>query len=70
MLILKSKLNILAYKLKNFLNAKDGMGTIEVVIIIAVLVALALIFKDFIIDLARGIFTRIQENADQAVTTL
>ena len=70
MLILKSKLNILTYKLKNFLNDKDGMGTIEVVIIIAVLVALALIFKDFIIDLARGIFTRIQENADQAVTTL
>ena len=51
MLLLKSKLNIFAWKLKSFLNDKEGMGTIEVVIIIAVLVALALIFKDFIIDL-------------------
>ena len=70
MLLLKSKLNIFAWKLKSFLNDKEGMGTIEVVIIIAVLVALALIFKDFIIDLAKGLFGKIQENANQAATHL
>lgn len=46
------------------------MGTIEVVIIIAVLVTLALIFKDFIIDLARGIFSNIEEGAESATQIL
>ena len=49
---------------------REGMGTIEVVIIIAVLVALALIFKDFIIGLAQDIFKKIQANASSAVSDL
>ena len=49
---------------------KEGMGTIEVVIIVAVLVALALIFKDFIIGLAQEIFEKIQANATSAVSDL
>ncbi len=49
---------------------REGMGTIEVVIIIAVLVALALIFKDFIIGLAQDIFEKIQANASSAVSDL
>lgn len=32
--------------LKNFLKGEEGMGTIELVVIIAILVGLALIFKD------------------------
>ena len=32
--------------IKDFLKEEDGMGTIEIVIIIAILVALALLFKD------------------------
>lgn len=57
-----------------FLNSiwkkREGMGTIEVVIIIAVLVALALIFKDFIVGLAQDIFDKIQANASSAVSDL
>lgn len=37
---------------KGFLKDEDGMGTIEIVIIIAVLVALALLFKDKIGEFA------------------
>lgn len=41
-------------KMKNFLQRfwqeEDGMGTVEIVIIIAVLVAVALLFKDGIED--------------------
>ena len=46
--------------LKRFWNEEDGMGTIEIVIIIAVLVAVALIFKDtiiaFVTDLMQKLF--------------
>ena len=53
-----------------FWKQREGMGTIEVVIIVAVLVALALIFKDFIIGLAQDIFEKIQANASSAVSDL
>ncbi|MBE7057378.1 MAG: hypothetical protein E7388_08080 [Ruminococcaceae bacterium] len=53
-----------------FIKDCKGMGTIEVVIIIAVLVALALIFKEFIIDLAKDIFSKIEQNAGSAVSGL
>ena len=35
--------------LKNFLSEEDGLGTVEIVVIIAVLVGIALIFRDAII---------------------
>lgn len=54
----------------SFWKKREGMGTIEVVIIVAVLVALALIFKDFIIGLAQDIFDKIQANASSAVSDL
>ena len=48
----------------------DAMGTIEVIMIIAVLVALALIFRNFIGDLASKIFNKIQEKTDAAIDDL
>jgi hypothetical protein len=54
----------------SFWKKREGMGTIEVVIIVAVLVALALIFKDFIIGLAQDIFEKIQASASSAVSDL
>lgn len=36
--------------IKDFLKEEDGMETIEVVVIIAVLVAVALVFKDGIMN--------------------
>ena len=44
---------------KNFLKEEDGMGTIEIVIIIAVLVAIALIFKNQITGFATGIMKKV-----------
>jgi len=55
---------------KSFIKNKKGMGTVEVVIIIAVLVALALIFREFIFQLAQTLFDKIQENAQNAMTDL
>ena len=59
----KSALN----KLKHDVS---GMGTIEIIIIIAVLVALALIFRNFITALAQKIFNKIQEKTDTAIDDL
>lgn len=56
--------------IRKFIYDRKGMGTVEVVIIIAVLVALALLFKDFIIDLAEDIFDKIETNANSAVSGL
>ena len=45
-----------------FLQEEDGMGTVEIVIIIAVLVGLALIFRDAIITFATKIMGDIFSN--------
>ena len=42
-------------KLKDLIRGKKGMGTVEVVIIIAILVALALIFRTTLMGFARSI---------------
>ena len=45
------------------LEDDSGMGTIEVVLILVVLIALVLIFKDRITALLKGVFTQIEGNA-------
>ncbi len=37
-------------KVKDFLKNEEGMGTLEVLLIVAVLVAVALLFREKIID--------------------
>ena len=58
------------FRVYNGLNRlKDntqGMGTIEVVLIVAVLVALALLFKSFITEYASGIFDGIKKSTENA----
>ena len=55
---------------ERIIDTKDGMGTIEVIMIIAVLVALALIFRNFIGEVSAKIFNKIQEKTDAAVESL
>ncbi|MGI6668126.1 MAG: Flp1 family type IVb pilin [Acetivibrionales bacterium] len=53
--------------LKSFMSEEDGLGTVEIVIIIAVLVGIALIFRDaiikFVTDIMKSVF------ADDSITT-
>jgi len=60
--------------LKRFWHEEDGMGTVEIVIIIAVLVGLALIFRDAIINFAtnimRALFANDQINSDVDVMNI
>lgn len=41
--------------LGRFIREEDGLGTVEIVVIIAVLVGIALIFRDAIIKFVTGI---------------
>ena len=45
--------------LKQFWQEEDGMGTVEVILIIVVLVGLVLIFKEEITDIVDSMFKKI-----------
>lgn len=42
-----------------FLTEEEGMGTVEVILIIVVLVGLVIIFKEKITEIVNSIFTKI-----------
>lgn len=42
-----------------FLKEEDGMGTVEVILIIVVLVGLVIIFKDRITEVVENLFNKI-----------
>ncbi len=44
---------------KDFLREEDGMGTVEVIMIIVVLVGLVIIFKDQITKIVTNLFNKI-----------
>ena len=46
---------------KQFLAEEDGMGTVEVILIIVVLVSLVIIFKKQITDIVNGLFEKISK---------
>ena len=48
--------------IRGFIVEEDGMGTVEIVIIIAVLVGLALIFRDAIISFSTDVMSRMFAN--------
>lgn len=53
---------------KGFLKGEEGMGTVEIVLIIAVLVAIALLFKDKITDFVNSALGNIFDGLDAETT--
>lgn len=51
--------------LKRFFTEEDGMGTVEVIIIIAVLVGVALLFRKQLIAFVNGIINNLFPDADK-----
>ena len=49
--------------LKRFFKEEDGMGVVEVILIIVVLIAMVAIFKDQIEDLVEDIWDSINKDA-------
>lgn len=53
--------------LRRFFKEEDGMGTVEVVLIIVVLIALVIIFKDSIMDVVEKIMDAIDADTDTII---
>lgn len=51
--------------MKNFLREEDGMGTVEIVLIIVVLISLVAVFKEGVKGLVESIIKKIKTNADK-----
>lgn len=51
--------------LRNFWEEEDGMGVVEVILIIVVLVGLVLIFKNQIVDIVNRIFKTISNGVNK-----
>lgn len=51
--------------LKEFIKEEDGMGTVEVILIIVVLVGLVIIFKEQITKIVNSIFSKITSQTNK-----
>ena len=49
--------------LRNFIREEEGMGTVEIILIIVVLIALVTLFRDSIKKLVTDILNKITNNA-------
>ncbi|MCR5417021.1 MAG: hypothetical protein K6E79_09520 [Pseudobutyrivibrio sp.] len=52
-------------KIREFINGEDGIGTVEMILILVVLIGLVLVFKTQLNALVSDIFTTITEKAGQ-----
>ena len=50
---------------KDFLKEEEGMGTVEVILIIVVLISLVMIFKEQLTKLVESIFEKIVKQANK-----
>lgn len=55
--------------LKQFYEEEDGLGTVEMVVLLAVLVSIALIFKGQITEFVRSNLEKIFQNTDTDIVT-
>ena len=49
----------------SFMRGEEGVGTVEVILILVVLIGLVLVFKKQINDLVNSIFKTIKQQADK-----
>ncbi|MBE5915002.1 Putative Flagellin, Flp1-like, domain [Pseudobutyrivibrio ruminis] len=54
---------MLKQKIKDFLTEEDGIGTVEMILILVVLIGIVLIFKEQLNSLVESIFKTINEQA-------
>jgi len=51
-------------KMKDFIREEDGLGTVEIILIIVVLISLVIIFKEQLTELVETIFKKINKQAN------
>ncbi|SFF16406.1 Putative Flagellin, Flp1-like, domain [Paenibacillus algorifonticola] len=50
---------------KRFWKSESGLGTLEIILIIAVVIIIALLFKDWIIELIERLMGKADDQADK-----
>ncbi|WP_028612162.1 Flp1 family type IVb pilin [Paenibacillus harenae] len=50
---------------KSFWNEEEGLGTLEIILIIAVVIIIALLFKDWIVELIERLMGKADDEADK-----
>ena len=58
-------MNVLKRAWKDFLADESGMGVVEIILIIVVLIGMVIIFKEQITTLVNNIWKSINENAEK-----
>ena len=52
-------------KFRDFIREEEGMGTVEVILIIVVLIGLVLIFKNQLTQIVNNIFSKISSQSNR-----
>lgn len=53
---------------RNFLKEEDGMGTVEIILIIVVLIGLVIIFKEQLRSLVESVFEKITADSNTVMS--
>ena len=53
---------------KNFLKEEEGMGTVEIILIIVVLIGLVIIFKNQLRSLVESVFEKITSDSNTVMS--
>ncbi len=54
-------------RVKDFIMEEDGIGVVEVILILVVLIALILIFKEKLTELVNNIFNQITKDSNSVM---
>ena len=55
-------------QIKSFMRDESGMGTVEVILIMVVLIGLVVLFKKQLNDLAKKIFKKISSDSNSIIS--
>ena len=53
---------------RDFIRSEDGMGTVEIILIIVVLIGLVIIFKKQLNDLVKKVFQKISSDSNSIIS--
>ncbi|MEK0316587.1 Flp1 family type IVb pilin [Cohnella sp. 56] len=53
-----------AGKLSAFWKDREGLGTLEIVLIAAVIIAIAVLFRDWILDFLNSLFGKVEDKSE------
>lgn len=60
-----NRLKKIKYKMRRIMGKKSGMGVIEIILIIVVLVGLAMVFKTQMTGIADGLYKKIRTQVNK-----